>query len=90
MPAALTSIVGITTSVRDSEGNPREKSIRGNARGVTSNVATQFTIPTASWLVASRRRRASAPSTASATPWPCASASIAAVSATVIPAIDPR
>ena len=46
--------------------------MRGNARGVTSSVATQFTIPTASWLVASSRRMASATSTASATPSPCA------------------
>ena len=29
---------------------PMEKSIRGSARGVTSNVASQFTIVTASWL----------------------------------------
>jgi hypothetical protein len=31
------------------------KSIRGNARGVTRSVASQFTIITASWLVASRK-----------------------------------
>ena len=42
------SIVGTTTSVRDSGGIPSEKSMRGNGCGVTSNVASQFTSATAS------------------------------------------
>ena len=47
-------MVGTTTSVRDSAAMPAEKSIRGSACGVTSNVASQFTSVTANWLVASR------------------------------------
>ena len=50
---ALVSIVGTTTSVRDCGGIPSEKSIRGSGCGVTSSVASQFTIATASWLAAS-------------------------------------
>ena len=56
MSSALVSSVGTTTSVRDCGGSPSEKSIRGNGRGVTSSVASQLTIPTASWLVASSSR----------------------------------
>ena len=63
MSSALVSIVGTTTSVRDCGGSPCEKSMRGSGRGVTSNVASQFTIPTASWLVASSRRMPSVTST---------------------------
>ena len=35
---------------RTARGSPLEKSMRGSGRGVTSSVASQFTIPTASWL----------------------------------------
>ena len=55
MDAAAVIIVGITTSVRACAGIPREKSIRGNGCGVTSSVASQFTRPTANWLVATSR-----------------------------------
>ena len=44
---ALVSMVGTTTSVRASAAMPAEKSIRGSGCGVTSNVASQFTIVTA-------------------------------------------
>ncbi len=90
MSSTPVSIVGITTSVRDSGGKPCEKSIRGNARGVTSKVVTQFTIPKANWLVASSRRTASIASTASGTPSSRAFAKSAAVSAAVTAAIEPR
>ena len=46
--AALVSMVGTTTRVRDSGGMPLEKSMRGSGCGVTSNVASQFTSATAS------------------------------------------
>ncbi len=84
MFSALVSIVGTTTSVRDAGGNPREKSIRGSGRGVTSSVASQFTIPTASWLVASSRTMPSVASSGSPTPSLRATASRAAVRVTVI------
>lgn len=55
MLPALVSIVGTTTSVRDCAGIPRKKSIRGNGRGATTKVASQFMVATASWLVASNK-----------------------------------
>ena len=50
MAWALVSMVGMTTSVRDSGGMPFEKSIRGSGRGATSSVANQFVSDTESWL----------------------------------------
>ena len=47
---------GTTTSVRYSGGMPAEKSIRGNVCGVTTNVTSQFTTATASWLAATIQR----------------------------------
>ena len=44
----LMSIVGTTTSVRNSGGIPLEKSMRGNGWGFTSSVTSQFTRATAS------------------------------------------
>ena len=55
MPAIVVRKVGTTTSVREVDGMPVEKSIRGSARGTTTSVANQFTSATASWLVASSR-----------------------------------
>ena len=76
--------------MRDCAGIPREKSMRGKGRGVTSNVASQFTMPTASWLAAIATRSASATSVSPVTPSPYAFTDNAAVSATVIAAIVPR
>ncbi len=90
MPPALVSIVGTTTSVRDCDAIPREKSMRSIECGVTSNVASQFTIPTASWLAARARRIPSATSTSSATPSLRAFARSIAARPAVITAIDPR
>jgi hypothetical protein len=47
MPAALVSMVGVTTRVRMSAGMPPEKSMRGSGSGVASSVASQFTKATA-------------------------------------------
>ena len=58
MLSALVSIVGTTTSVRDSGGIPSEKSMRGSGCGVTSRVASQFTSATASWLAPTAARAA--------------------------------
>ena len=49
-------------------GIPAEKSMRGSGCGVTSSVASQFTMPTASWLVASSSRTPRPASAASPTP----------------------
>ncbi len=90
MFSALVSIVGTTTSVRDCEGSPREKSIRGSGRGVTSNVAIQLTMPSPSWLVASSRSTASVHSRTSEAPSPRAVTVRAAVRVPAIAAIAPR
>ena len=50
------SIVGIITSVRDIGGMAREKSMRGNWRGVTARVASQLVSATPSWLAESSER----------------------------------
>jgi hypothetical protein len=69
---------------------PVEKSIRGNGRGVTINVASQFTIVTASWLVTKRKSTMSGASRAQPIPGATVLATRAAVAMPVIAAIDPR
>ena len=58
----LASMVGTTTRVRHSGGIPSEKSMRGSARGVASNVTAQFTRATAIWLAATINKTAIGPS----------------------------
>ena len=45
-------MVGTATRVRNSRGMPAEKSSFGGRIGATSNVASQLTNATASWLAA--------------------------------------
>ena len=90
MPSAVVSIVGTTTSVRNEGGSPSEKSMRGSGCGVTSSVTTQFTMPTASWLVASSSRTPSPASAALPTFSARASIKSATVSPPAIAAIVPR
>ena len=85
------SMVGTITSVRASAAMPAEKSIRGSGCGVTISVASQFTIVTASWLVANRQSTTTgASSLPSRFRRQCALATRPAVATPVIAAIAPR